>query len=95
MVGNLKKKSKGPWKLDLCYYLFENVPTVVLNLDNLGQDTTLFLLVQQQSLIFDKSCIFIDGHFKKIIKKSTGGKSKDSINLKTSPLHYWIFKMYI
>ena len=56
----------------ILHVLFENVPTVVLNHENVGQDTTLVLLVQPQSLIFDKSCIFIDGHFKKIIKKSTG-----------------------
>ena len=34
-------------------------------------------------------------HFKKMIKKSTGSKSKDSINMKTSPLDLWTFKMYI
>ena len=62
MVANLKKK-KGPLKLDLDYYSFKKIVTVVLNLTNVDQDTTLVLLVKPESLIFDKSCIFIDGHF--------------------------------
>ena len=61
----------------------------------MGQDKTLVLLVHPQSLIFDKSCIFIGGHFTKIIKNSTGSKGKDSMNLKTSPLDFCTFKMYI
>ena len=94
MVANLKTKiemAPGSWiyNVGYMYDLFENVPTVVLYLENVGQDTTLVLLVQPQSLIFDKSCIFIDGQFKKIIKRSTGSKNKDYINLKTSPLDFW------
>ena len=68
MVANLKTNQNGPWKLHLGYYWFENVPSVVLNLEHVGQDTTLVLLVEPHSLIFDKSCIFIGGHLKKIIK---------------------------
>ena len=75
-----KKNQNGPWKLDLDYYLFDNVPTVVLNFENMGPDTTLVLLVQSQSFTSDKSCIFIGGPFKKIIKKSTGSKSKDFLS---------------
>ena len=54
---------------------------------NVGQDTTLVLLVEPHSLIFDKSSIFIDSHFKKINNKSTESK--------TSPLDLGTFKMYI
>ena len=80
---NLKNNQNGPWMLDLCYYLHENVPTGFLDLENVGQDTALVLLGQPQSSIFDKSSIFIGGQFKQIIKKATGNHSKDSIDLKT------------
>ena len=52
------------------------------------QETTFVLIGQPQFSIFDKSCIFIGCYFKQIIKKFTGSKSKDSINL-TAHLH-WI-----
>ena len=61
----------------------------------MGQETTFVLIGQPQFSIFDKSCIFISCHFKQIIKKFTGSKSKDYINLTTSPLDFWTFKMYI
>ena len=56
---------------------------------------TFVLIGDAQFAIFDKSCIFIGSPFKKIIKKSTGSKSKDSISLKTSPLDFLTLKMYI
>ena len=51
--------------------------------------------LKAHTLIFDKSRIFIDLPLKKIITKSTGSKSKDSISLKISPLDFLTFKMYI
>ena len=91
LVANLKNNQNSPLRMDLGYYLHDNI-----HFDNMGQDTTLVLLGQPHSSVFDESCIFIGGgHFKQIIKKSTGSKSKYSINLKISPLDYWTFKMYI
>ena len=34
--------------IHLGYYLHEYIPTVFLNIDNMGQDTTLVLLVQHK-----------------------------------------------
>ena len=81
--------------MDLHFYLHDNIPSVVPNFDNMFQETTFVLIGQPQFSIFDQSCIFIGCYFKQIIKKFTGSKSKDSINLTTSPLDFWTFKMYI
>ena len=56
--GQFENNQNGTWKLDLGYYLHENVPNVALNLENVGQDTILVLLVQPQSSIFDKPLHF-------------------------------------
>ena len=72
-----------------------NLKTNQNNLRQMQIDLYFDLCNWPHSLIFDKLYIFIDSHFKKIIKKSTGSKRKDFINLKTSSLDFWAFKMYI
>ena len=55
MVANLNENQIGPWKLNLGYYLFENYSTIIQSPEHVGQNTTLVLLVEPHSLIFDKS----------------------------------------
>ena len=63
-------------------FLYDNIPSVFLNFDNMGQETTFVLINQPQNVYFDTKfacigqsqaklyifCIFGSGHFEKQLK---------------------------